>query len=61
MIERVLYKIAFSEEWGRHANHHYKMQEMLGGIPLIQVCREEGICKMERKNSYRISASRFFA
>lgn len=41
--------------------HHYKTQAMLGGIPFVQVCREEGICQMERKNSYRISASRFFS
>lgn len=43
---------------GRISSHHYKMQAMLGRMPLIQVCREEGICKMETKSSYRISASR---
>ncbi len=43
------------------AQHHYKTQVMLGGIPLVQLCREEGVCKMESKNSYRISASRFLS
>ena len=46
---------------GNLENSLYKIQAMLGGIPLVQLCREEGICKMERKNSYRISASRFLA
>ena len=41
--------------------HHYAIQSMLNNIPLVQVCREEGVCKLERKNSYRISASRFLA
>lgn len=44
---------------GTIARHQYGTQSMLSGIPLVQVCREEGVCKMEAKNSYRISASRF--
>ena len=46
---------------GPLAGHHYKIQEMLGGIPMVQLCRQEGVCKMEKKNTYRISASRFLA
>ncbi|MBI4063229.1 MAG: ATP-binding protein [Elusimicrobia bacterium] len=45
----------------RVAAHHYKIQAMLGNIPLVQVCLQEGVCLMERKESFRISASRFFA
>ncbi len=40
-------------------SHHYHNQNALGGIPFVQLCRKEGVCKMEAKNSFRISASRF--
>ncbi len=43
------------------AGHHYKTQAMLGGIPLVQLCLKDGICRVESKNSYRISASRFLS
>lgn len=46
---------------GPISGHHYRTQSMLHGIPLVQVCREEGICKLARKSSYRISASRFLS
>lgn len=46
---------------GSIAGHHYKTQAMLGGIPLLQLCLEEGICLLESKNVYRISASRFLS
>jgi len=32
--------------------HHYKTQAMLKGIPLVQVCRKEDICRMERKKCF---------
>lgn len=41
--------------------HHYKTQASLGGIPFVQICREEGACQMESKTSFRISASRFLS
>lgn len=41
--------------------HHFEIQEMLGSIPLIQLCREEKICMLQKRDSYRISASRFLA
>ncbi len=41
--------------------HHYKTQAMLGGIPLVQLCRKDGVCRMEGKNIYQISAARFFS
>lgn len=43
---------------GAIAGHHHRTQAMLGGIPLVQVCREDGICRKESKTSFRISASR---
>ena len=45
---------------GPIAAPHRKIQAMLKGIPFVQVCRQEGICLMEDKSCYRISASRFF-
>ena len=42
-------------------NHHFQMQKALGNIPLVQVCREEKICSLQKKNAYRISASRFLS
>ena len=53
----LLIEVKYSD--GTIANHHYKTQAMLDGIPLVQLCHQEGVCKMEGKNSYRISASRF--
>ena len=45
----------------RIENHHYQIQAQLGGIPFVQLCREEGVCQMEQKNCFRISASRFLS
>jgi predicted AAA+ superfamily ATPase len=42
-------------------SHHFQIQKALGNIPLVQVCREEKICMLQKKNAYRISASRFLA
>ena len=41
--------------------HHIETQEMLNGIPLVQLCREKNIAVMQQKNTYRISASRLLA
>lgn len=38
--------------------HNFQMQSVLGDIPLVQLCREDGICMLQKKHSYRISASR---
>lgn len=43
---------------GSIAGHHYKTQAALGGIPLIQVCKEAGISKMESKATYHLSGSK---
>jgi len=40
--------------------HHYDISCTLGGIPLVQVCREDNIALQEKKNIFRISASRLF-
>ncbi len=42
-------------------NHHIVTARSLGGIPLVQICRQEGIAVQEKKNAFRVSASRFFA
>ncbi|MCM8775765.1 MAG: ATP-binding protein [Candidatus Omnitrophica bacterium] len=43
------------------AGHHHKIQAMLGALPFVQICRQEGVAKMTAKSSYSISASRFLA
>ncbi len=45
---------------GPVARHHYDISCALGNIPLVQVCREENILVQQKKNIFRISASRFF-
>ena len=42
-------------------SHHKKNQQQLGGIPLIQIVREEGITEKKETGIYQMSASRFFA
>ena len=42
-------------------SHHYRTQAQLGGIPLVQLCRQPGVVKMEAKNIYRLSASRLLS
>lgn len=41
--------------------HHHKIRAMLGNVPFVQVCRQEGVCLLEQKNCWRISASRLLA
>lgn len=41
--------------------HHAVQASALGGIPFVQIVREEGILKKEARDFYRMSASRFFA
>ncbi|MGA1825185.1 MAG: ATP-binding protein [bacterium] len=43
------------------SKHHFEMQKILGGIPFVQVCREENVCMLQAKNTFRISASCFLA
>jgi hypothetical protein len=40
-------------------NHHLVVSNVLGGIPVVQVCFENNIASQEKKNAFRISASRF--
>lgn len=40
--------------------HHFEIQEALN-VPLVQLCREEKVCMLQRKDAYRISASRFLS
>lgn len=46
---------------GPVAPHHLGTQAQLGGIPFVQVCRQEGVASLAGKNAYRISATRFFS
>jgi len=41
--------------------HHFETQKALKNIPLVQLCRKDGVCMMQNKNTYRISASRFLS
>ena len=43
------------------SSHHKKHREMLGNIPLVQICQTENIATMESKGVFRMSASRFLA
>lgn len=45
----------------RVEKHHLINREMLGCIPLVQLCREENICMRSGDRVYRISASRFLS
>lgn len=40
---------------------HFIVQQALGGIPIVQLCREENICMLQAKKAYRISSSRFLS
>lgn len=42
-------------------SHHIAVSNILGGIPIVQVCFEENIASQEKKNAFRLSASRFFS
>jgi len=37
---------------------HYRLQAMLGGVPLVCVCRQENIARLAGKNVFHLSASR---
>ncbi|MFH0941289.1 MAG: AAA family ATPase [Candidatus Omnitrophota bacterium] len=39
--------------------HHIAVSHILGGIPVVQVCFENNIASQEKKNAFRLSASRF--
>lgn len=40
--------------------HHFQTIHALGGVPFVQVCLEPGIASIQKRQAYRISASRFF-
>ena len=46
---------------GRIERHHLENMSALNNVPLVQVCLEPGIASMQKRNAYRISASRLFA
>ena len=41
--------------------HHRKNRNILGGIPFIQVVRQENVAEKREGGLYQMSASRFFA
>ncbi|MBE9581127.1 MAG: hypothetical protein IMF18_05860 [Proteobacteria bacterium] len=40
--------------------HHRKSRDILGGIPFIQVVKQEGVAEKREQGLYQMSASRFF-
>ncbi|MFC1679290.1 ATP-binding protein [Elusimicrobiota bacterium] len=45
---------------GPVARHHLNNAQALGGIPVVQVCREDGVAMRQEKDVFRLSASRLF-
>jgi predicted AAA+ superfamily ATPase len=41
--------------------HHLLSQKILNHIPLVQLCLQENVCRLQGKNVYRMSVSRFFS
>ena len=39
-------------------SHHIAVSNILGGIPVVQVCFENNVASQEKKNAFRVSASR---
>ena len=39
--------------------HQGVTSQALGGIPVVQVCHQEGVACQDKKNIYRLSASKF--
>ena len=46
---------------GHVSNHHCQAAEALGKIPVVQVCMQDGIAMLQKRNVIRISSNRFFA
>jgi hypothetical protein len=46
---------------GPIAPHHATTAQALGGIPVVQVCRQSGVAAMQNRNQYRVSAERLLA
>ncbi|MFH0790749.1 MAG: ATP-binding protein [Candidatus Omnitrophota bacterium] len=42
-------------------HHHTLISQGLDSIPIVQLCRQENIACQEKKNIFRLSASRFFS
>jgi len=40
-------------------SHQGVIAQVLGGIPVVQVCYQEGVASQDKKNIYRLSASKF--
>ncbi len=45
---------------GPVAGHHRDTARALGAIPVVQICRQEGVASMDGPAVFRVSASRFF-
>lgn len=41
-------------------NHHILISRILGDIPVVQLCLQENISSQQKKNIFRLSASKFF-
>lgn len=42
-------------------SHHIGISNILGGIPIVQVCFENNVASQEKKNAFRICASKFLS
>ena len=40
--------------------HHVQTMKALNSVPLVQICRQPGIASLQKRDIYRISASRIF-
>lgn len=43
------------------SSHHYRHCAALGGIPFVQIVRQDNVLKVENQKYFTLSASRFFA
>lgn len=41
-------------------SQHITVSNILGGIPVVQVCFQDNVASQEKRNAFRVSASRFF-
>ncbi|MBU8912366.1 MAG: ATP-binding protein [Desulfobacterales bacterium] len=55
----VLFEVKLSSS--KISKHHYLHSKLLGNVPFVQLVKEDKILKVENKNFYIVSASRFFA
>lgn len=46
---------------GSIESHHFEFQKQLGGIPLVQVCRQSGAASLQASSAFRLSADKLLA